>query len=192
MEASDGGEVYSPGVRREVFFEKRVLWPWQAVAVDGLRRWRSVLAERRRKAFFKISSLALASRRRIILRREEVFFSAASRKEPKESPQRGLTYGSPPLDSPTPVMRGGYVPTLAEVCIRRKDAFWEAHCVRVHTRRAVYCNSLSGRLTIDAPPRRPYVRPGGSVCGTNGSRDEVFGERFTAGMKFSESASPFE
>ena len=103
MEASDGGEVYSPGVRREVFFEKRVLWPWQAVAVDGLRRWRSVLAERRRKAFFKISSLALASRRRIILRREEVFFSAASRKEPKESPQRGLTYGSPPLDSPTPV-----------------------------------------------------------------------------------------
>ena len=69
----------------------------------------------------------------------EVFFSAASRKEPKESPQRGLTYGSPPLDSPTPVgMREGGGLTLAEVCIRRKDAFWEVNCVRVHTRRCVH------------------------------------------------------
>ena len=80
--------------------------------------------------------------RRIILRREEVYFSAASRKVPKESPQRGLTNGSPPLDSPTPVgMREGYVLTLAEVSIRRKDAFREAHCVRVHTRREVQRNS---------------------------------------------------
>ena len=65
---------------------------------------------------------------------EELYFSAASRKVPKESPQRGRTYGSPPLDSPTPIMRGGDVPTLAKVSIRRKDAFREAHCVRVHTR----------------------------------------------------------
>ena len=43
--------------------------------------------------------------------------------------------------SPTPVMRGGDVPTLAEVSIRRKDAFWEVHCVRVHTRRNIHCNS---------------------------------------------------
>ena len=41
-----------------------------------------------------------------------------------------------------------------------------------------------GRLTIDAPPRRPYVRPGGGVCGTNGCWNEVFGVRFTAGMRF--------
>ena len=41
-----------------------------------------------------------------------------------------------------------------------------------------------GRLTIDAPPRRPSVRPGGSVCGTNGCWNEVFGERFTARMRF--------
>ena len=68
----------------------------------------------------------------------EVYFSAASRKVPKESPQRGLTYGSPPLDPPTPVMRGGDGFTLAEVCIRRKDAFWEAHCVRAHTRRNMH------------------------------------------------------
>ena len=46
-----------------------------------------------------------------------------------------------------------------------------------------------GRLTIDAPPRRPPVRPGGSVCGTNGSRDEIFGERFTAGMRFDKADS---
>ena len=68
----------------------------------------------------------------------EVYFSAASRKVPKESPQRGLTYGSPPLDSPTPVMREGDGITLAEVSIRRKDAFREAHCVRVHTRRDMH------------------------------------------------------
>ena len=82
----------------------------------------------------------------------EVYFSAASRKVPKESPQRGRTYGSPPLDSPTPVgMREGYVLTLAEVCIRRKDAFWEAHCVRVHTRRDMHWNRFLGRLTIGRP-----------------------------------------
>ena len=40
-----------------------------------------------------------------------------------------------------------------------------------------------GRLTIDAPPRRPEVCPGGGVCGTNGCWNEVFGERFTAGMR---------
>ena len=70
----------------------------------------------------------------------EVYFSAASRKVPKESPQRGRTYGSPPLDSPTPVMLHGDGIALAEVSIRRKDAFGEAHCVRVHTRRNIHCN----------------------------------------------------
>ena len=149
--------------RRDVgekrFFEKKVLLPWRAHAVEATDGG-------------------------------EVYFSAASRKVPKESPQRGRTYGSPPLDSPTPVMRDGDGITLTEVCIRRKDAFREAHCVRVHTRRNMHWNRFLGRLTIDAPPRRPPVRPGGSVCGTNGCWNEVFGERFTAGMKFSESASP--
>ena len=46
-----------------------------------------------------------------------------------------------------------------------------------------------GRLTIDAPPRRPPVRPGGGVCGTNGCWNEVFGERFTARMRFDVSDS---
>ena len=73
----------------------------------------------------------------------EVYFSAMRQKSTKENaPKRGRTYGFAPLgDPPTPVgMRGGNVPTLAEVSIRRKDAFGEAHCVRVHTRREVHCN----------------------------------------------------
>ncbi len=66
--------------------------------------------------------------------------------------QRGRTYGSPPLDSPTPVgMLYGDVPTLAEVSIRRKDAFREALCVRAHTRRYVHWNCFLGRLTIGRP-----------------------------------------
>ena len=40
--------------------------------------------------------------------------------------------------SPTPVMREGDGITLTEVSIRRTDAFWEAHCVRVHTRRDMH------------------------------------------------------
>ena len=48
-------------------------------------------------------------------------------------------------------MREGYVLTLAEVSIRRKDAFWEAHCVRAHTRQYVHWNCFLGRLTIGRP-----------------------------------------
>ena len=73
----------------------------------------------------------------------EVYFSAMRQKSTKENaPKRGRTYGFAPLgDPPTPVgMREGYVPTLAGVCIRRKDAFWEALCVRVCTRHEAHCN----------------------------------------------------
>ena len=73
----------------------------------------------------------------------EVYFSAMRQKSTKENaPKRGRTYGFAPLgDPPTPVgMRGGNVPTLAEVSIRRKDAFWEVNCVRVHTRRNMLRN----------------------------------------------------
>ena len=73
----------------------------------------------------------------------EVYFSAMRQKSTKENaPKRGRTYGFAPLgDPPTPVgMREGDVPTLAEVCIRRKDAFREAHCVRAHTRHEAHFN----------------------------------------------------
>ena len=117
---------------------------------------------------------------------EKCTFLLCNRKVPKECTQAGANLRFAPLgDPPTPVgMREGYVPTLAEVSIRRKDAFREAHCVRVCTRRNMHWNRFLGRLTIDAPPRRPYVRPGGIVCGTNGCWNEVFGERFTARMRF--------
>ena len=72
----------------------------------------------------------------------EVYFSVMQQKSTKRVHQRGRTYGSPP--SGLPHSRGmlyGDVLTLAEVCIRRKDAFREAHCVRVHTRREVHRNS---------------------------------------------------
>ncbi len=81
----------------------------------------------------------------------EVYFSVMQQKSTKRVHQRRRTYGSPPLDSPTPVMLHGDVLTLAEVSIRRKDAFWEAHCVRVHTRRIVHWNCFLGRLTIGRP-----------------------------------------
>ena len=82
-------------------------------------------------------------------------------------------------------MRDGNVPTLAEVGIRRKDAFWEAHCVRVHIRRYVHWYDGAGQANHWTPrPGGPPVRPGGSVCGTNGCWNEVFGERFTVEMKF--------
>ncbi len=84
----------------------------------------------------------------------EVYFSAMRQKSTKENaPKRGRTYGFAPLgDPPTPVgMREGGGLTLAEVCIRRKDAFREAHCVRVHTRRKVHWNRFMGRLTIGRP-----------------------------------------
>ena len=74
----------------------------------------------------------------------EVYFSAMRQKSTKENaPKRGRTYGFAPLgDPPTPVgMLQGDGLTLAKVSIRRKDAFWEVHCVRVHTRRNIHCNS---------------------------------------------------
>ena len=89
---------------------ERVLWPWAGCRREGHRRWRSVL------------------------------FCYATEKYQKNAPKRGRTYGFAPLgDPPTPVgMLYGDVLTLAEVCIRRKDAFREAHCIRVHTRRKVH------------------------------------------------------
>ena len=74
----------------------------------------------------------------------EVYFSAMRQKSTKENaPKRGRTYGFAPLgDPPTPVgMLHGDVLTLAEVSIRRKDAFREVNCVRVHTRHEAHRNS---------------------------------------------------
>ena len=73
---------------------------------------------------------------------EKCTFLLCNRKVPKECTQAVANLRFAPLgDPPTPVgMREGDVPTLAEVCIRRKDAFREAHCVRAHTRREVHCN----------------------------------------------------
>ena len=82
----------------------------------------------------------MGCRRGEFRRYRSVLFCYATEKYQKNAPKRGRTYGFAPLgDPPTPVgMREGDVPTLTEVSIRRKDAFWEVNCVRVHTRRNVH------------------------------------------------------
>ena len=89
------------------------------------RRVRSVLAERRRD----VNNCTFLPR----AEKEQFDYAEGIIKFKRVAPKCWT--------SPTPVMREGDGLTLAKVCIRRKDAFWEAHCVRVHTRREVYRNS---------------------------------------------------
>ena len=142
---SDGGEVYSPNVGGKRFLKKSSL-TLVGCRRDEFRRVRSVLAERRRKAFFEKEFSSLGGLPPwTVSDGEEMFFSAASRKEPKESPQRGRTYGSPPLDSPTPVgMAQGSGIRLHEARIRRGSVkialprlFWSTSCPRFYVFRGI-------------------------------------------------------
>ena len=157
--------------------------------MDGLRRWRSVLAGTSaksvflKKEFFSLDGLPPWRIPTI----SKCTFLLCGRKVPKRThPSGGEPTDSPPLGIP-PLPWGCFMGTgspLPKSASGGKPPFGKLTASAFIL--AMQCPGTMGlgRLTIDAPPRRPSVRPGGDVCGTNGCWNEVFGGRFTAGMKF--------
>ena len=110
METTDGGEVYSPNVGGKRFLKNKFF------SLGRRTPWRPPTVE-------KCTFLPRAEKEQDNYAEGIIIF--------KRVAQKCWT-------SPTPVMRDGDGLTLAEVSIRRKDAFWEVNCVRVHTRRCVH------------------------------------------------------
>ena len=107
---------------------------------------------------------------------EKCTFLLCNRKVPKECTQAGANLRiRPPWGSPH--SRGDASRGRTHPCQSQHPA--ERRLLGSALRPRSYSPEHSlqltlGRLTIDAPPRRPEVRPGGGVCGTNGSRNENF------------------
>ena len=178
---SDGGEVYSPNVGGKRFLKKSSL-ALAGARRGGHRRWRSVLAERRRKAFLKkFFSLG----RRTPWRPptvEKCTFLLCGRKVPKRTHPRGANLRiRPPWGSPH----------------SRGDASWgRAHpCRSLHpAERRLSGSSLRPRsyspvcaLELFSGQANHWTpRPGGLMCVPVGAS----AVQMAVGMKFLGGASP--
>ena len=151
----------------------------------GHRRRRSVLAERRREAILKKEFFGLGKARHNVGGTcSNCTFLPRAEKYQKSRPKGDEPTVRPLWTPPLPSCVMGTCSPLPKSASGGKTPFGKRTASALIL--AGTCTSMMrlDRLTIDAPPRRPYVRPGGGVCGTNGCWNEVFGERFTVGMKF--------